>query len=103
MKTGLIGTAATIAAGLIFGAGCLQDGAQGPQGPAGAAGEDGESYVSYTNETTGNVTTIAVQTGDNSPVEITINDASGDGAQAGTRENPPAPAEEPAEEGGSEP
>jgi hypothetical protein len=74
--------------------GCLQDGAQGPQGPAGADGEDGESYVSYTNEVTGNVTTIAVQTGDNSPVEITINDASGDGAQAGTRQNPPAPAEE---------
>jgi hypothetical protein len=73
--------------------GCLQDGAQGPQGPAGADGEDGESYVSYTNEVTGNVTTIAVQTGDNSPVEITINDASGDGAQAGTRRDAPPAAE----------
>ena len=90
--------------------GCMddgKDGAPGAVGPAGADGEDGESYVSYTNATSGNITTIAVTAGDNSPVEITINDASGTGAQAGTRENPPAeasaeaPAEE--EEGGAAP
>jgi hypothetical protein len=75
-----------------------KDGAPGPQGPAGADGRDGESYVSYTNPATGNITTIAVEAGDNSPVTITINDASGAGAQAGTRENPPAPVEAVAEE-----
>ena len=102
MNAGRLLIAATIGAGLLMG-GCLQDGAQGPQGPAGEDGEDGESYVSYTNEVTGNVTTIAVQTGDNSPVEITINDASGDNSQAGTRRNPPAAEEpEPEAEGAAE-
>jgi hypothetical protein len=104
-----IGTAVIVVLMVLALVGCGgdgKDGAQGPQGPAGADGRDGESYVSYTNAQSGNITTIAVTAGDNSPVEITINDASGTGAQAGTLEIPAAPAEdeeEDAEEGGAAP
>jgi len=84
----------------VLGAGCGGDGkdgaagAQGPQGPAGADGQDGESYVSYTNPVNGQVTTIAVEAGDNSPVEIVINVVDG-GGSAGQR-NEAAAAAEPA-------
>jgi hypothetical protein len=99
-----IGTAVIVVLMVLALVGCGgdgKDGAPGPQGPAGADGrdgQDGESYVSYTNATSGNITTIAVDAGDHSPVTININDASGAGAQAGTRENPPAPVEAVAEE-----
>ena len=86
--------ATAVRAGMIL-AGCLRNGSDGATGPQGPAGEDGESYVSYTNDVSGNITTIAVTAGNNSPVEITINDASGAGASAGTRATPPAPAAAP--------
>jgi len=78
----------------LIGTGCMEDGkdgAAGPQGPAGDAGPAGENYVSYTNPANGQVTTVAVDSGDNSPVEIVINVNSGADGQCGTRrENPPA-------------
>jgi len=81
----------------LIGTGCMEDGkdgAAGPQGPAGDvgdAGPAGENYVSYTNPANGQVTTVAVESGDNSPVEIVINVNSGADGQCGTRrENPPA-------------
>ena len=90
----LAGVAVILALFGLLMAGCMedgQDGAAGAPGPAGADGEDGESYVSYTNAATGQITTVAVQAGDNSPVEIVINQSDGTGTEAGTRENPPAP------------
>jgi hypothetical protein len=74
--------------------GCMEDGAQGPQGPA---GEDGESYVSTTNPVTGEIVTVAITTGDNSPVAININ--TGQDGSAGNRrpivEPEPEPEPEP--------
>jgi hypothetical protein len=90
-------TAAVILAAAAFAIGCMEDGAQGPQGPA---GEDGESYVSTTNPVSGEITTVAVTTGDNSPVAININTGA-DGSAGNRRPAAPAPetpAEEPAEE-----
>jgi hypothetical protein len=90
-------TIVTVLAVAALAVGCMEDGAQGPQGPA---GEDGESYVSTTNPVSGEITTVAVTTGDNSPVAININTGA-DGSAGNRRPAAPAPetpAEEPAEE-----
>jgi hypothetical protein len=77
MKTGMLVVLAMLLTG------CMEDGRDGATGPAGAPGEDGESYVSATNPVSGEVVTIAVTTGDNSPVEIILN--TGEHGNAGNR------------------
>jgi len=73
-------TIVTVLAVAALAVGCMDDGRDGATGPAGAPGE---SYVSATNPVSGEVTTIAVTTGDNSPVEIILN--TGANGNAGNR------------------
>jgi hypothetical protein len=93
-------TIVTVLAVAALAVGCMEDGRDGATGPQGPAGEDGESYVSTTNPVSGEITTVAVTTGDNSPVAININTGA-DGSAGNRRPAAPAPetpAEEPAEE-----
>jgi hypothetical protein len=83
-------------------AGCLgdgKDGAQGAPGPQGEPGEPGESYVSYTNPASGQITTIAVDAGDNSPVDIQININSGSDSETGNPRREEIAEDEEAEDG----
>lgn len=75
-------TAALIIAAAML-TGCMEDGQDGAAGPVGEPGDPGENYVSTTNPVTGEIVTVAITTGDNSPVEINLN--TGDNGNAGNR------------------